>query len=279
MKTILLTHIFILLICVTSSSQVKVNISLSSCRIENYYVVQDVIATIPQNQVWRVGQCNIRIRYNVSGGFIPVPLPFTPMCESLYYYQIYTVYEDYALEFFIFRTGNKRCCLLTPGSHILGKIYFMRTYDADTLIDSIKEINSELMDSITVLNYGTQWTKTNPAPCYYSTIGINNNYKTTPDKFKLYQNYPNPVTGPVIIKFEIYEVTNDKLDSNPGKSDVVKIIVYDAVGKEVETLVNKRYSPGTYEVQWNALDYPSGVYFYKMECGEFSDVKKVVVVK
>jgi hypothetical protein len=55
--------------------------------------------------------------------------------------------------------------------------------------------------------------------------------------------------------------------------------VYDILGKEVATLVNEKQSPGTYEVTWDASQYPSGVYFYKLETGDFSEVKKMVIIK
>ena len=59
----------------------------------------------------------------------------------------------------------------------------------------------------------------------------------------------------------------------------LSLSVYDILGREVATLVNEKLSPGTYQVQWNAADYPSGVYFYKLTSGDFSDTKKLVLVK
>ena len=51
------------------------------------------------------------------------------------------------------------------------------------------------------------------------------------------------------------------------------------LGREVITLVNKNLNPGTYEVEWNAVNYSSGLYFYKLTSGDFSETKKMVLVK
>ena len=59
----------------------------------------------------------------------------------------------------------------------------------------------------------------------------------------------------------------------------VKIIIYNALGKEIATLVNEKLVAGSYEVDWNASNYPSGVYFYKLVAGDFVNVKKMVLLK
>jgi hypothetical protein len=59
----------------------------------------------------------------------------------------------------------------------------------------------------------------------------------------------------------------------------IKMIIYNIAGKEISVLVNRQMNPGTYEVEWNALNYPSGVYFYKLTAGNYSDVKKMIFVK
>jgi hypothetical protein len=60
---------------------------------------------------------------------------------------------------------------------------------------------------------------------------------------------------------------------------LVKLVIYDITGREVTTLVNESLKPGTYEAEWNAADYPSGVYFYKLVSERFSEVKKMILVK
>jgi hypothetical protein len=100
-----------------------------------------------------------------------------------------------------------------------------------------------------------------------SLIGINIIAGEIPTVYYLYPNYPNPFNPKTNIKFDI------------PKSSYVKIIVYDNLGKVIEELVDKKLSAGRYEVDWNATDYPSGVYFYILKTKEYSDVKKMVLIK
>jgi hypothetical protein len=59
----------------------------------------------------------------------------------------------------------------------------------------------------------------------------------------------------------------------------VKLKVYDALGKEIQTLVNEQLSPGTYEVDFDGSNLPSGVYYYKLEAGSFTKTRKMVLIK
>ena len=88
-----------------------------------------------------------------------------------------------------------------------------------------------------------------------------------PEKFTLSQNYPNPFNPTTNIKFDI------------AKSTPVKIVIYNLLGEEIKILVNSKLSVGSYKVGWDGTDYPSGVYFYKLETDEFTDVKKMVLLK
>ena len=64
-----------------------------------------------------------------------------------------------------------------------------------------------------------------------------------------------------------------------SKSGFVTLKVYDMLGKEVATLVNENLSPGKYTVKFNGSNLSSGVYFYRMESGEFRDIKRMVLIK
>ena len=88
-----------------------------------------------------------------------------------------------------------------------------------------------------------------------------------PDNYTLSQNYPNPFNPVTKINFEI------------KKNNFVTLKVYDIVGKEVEVLVNKNINAGKYEVTFNGARLSSGVYFYKLTAGEFSDVKRMILIK
>ncbi|HMQ80675.1 MAG TPA: YCF48-related protein [Ignavibacteria bacterium] len=88
-----------------------------------------------------------------------------------------------------------------------------------------------------------------------------------PEKFRLFQNYPNPFNPVTNIKFDI------------PKSGLVKITVFDMLGREVTSLINQQMQPGSSSVDWDASNYPSGVYFYKLETESFAESKKMVLVK
>jgi hypothetical protein len=98
-------------------------------------------------------------------------------------------------------------------------------------------------------------------------IGIKQISEIIPSAYSLSQNYPNPFNPETNIKFAI------------PKNEFVKITVFDMLGKELETLVNEQLAPGTYETNWNASNYPSGVYFYKLSAGDFSETRKMLLLK
>jgi photosystem II stability/assembly factor-like uncharacterized protein len=98
-----------------------------------------------------------------------------------------------------------------------------------------------------------------------------------PELFSLSQNYPNPFNPITKIKFSLPAV------GERHAFHTTKLIIYDVLGREITTLVNERLSPGTYEVEWSATggagNYPSGVYFYKLITAEYSETRKMVLVK
>jgi methionine-rich copper-binding protein CopC len=102
-------------------------------------------------------------------------------------------------------------------------------------------------------------------------VGVTQISTEIPDKFELYQNYPNPFNPVTKIKFSIPSVGNGRDRS------VMKI--YNALGREVEVLVNQSLLPGTYEVDWDASSYPSGVYFCEFVSGNFTQTRKMVLLK
>ncbi|MEI7484324.1 MAG: T9SS type A sorting domain-containing protein [Ignavibacteriota bacterium] len=104
------------------------------------------------------------------------------------------------------------------------------------------------------------------------TVGVNQIGTTVPGNFSLSQNYPNPFNPETRIKFAIPSIRN--LNSN-----VVILRVFDMLGKEIATLVNDRLSPGVYEVAFDGNKLSSGMYFYKLQMGEYSDTKRMVLLK
>lgn len=105
---------------------------------------------------------------------------------------------------------------------------------------------------------------------YNGTIGpisIRNISTGIVTKYELFQNYPNPFNPTTNIRYEL------------PKNGFIKLVVFDALGREVETLVNEKQTAGTYEANWNASQFPSGVYFYRLQAGDFTDTKKLILLK
>jgi photosystem II stability/assembly factor-like uncharacterized protein len=91
-----------------------------------------------------------------------------------------------------------------------------------------------------------------------------------PKAFSLEQNYPNPFNSTTVIKFSLPSV---------GTRHAVSLKVYDALGREVATLVSRELQAGEYPMTWDATGFPSGVYFYQMRAGSFVETKKLVLIK
>jgi hypothetical protein len=102
---------------------------------------------------------------------------------------------------------------------------------------------------------------------WQTPIGIHNISSEIPTEFRMYQNYPNPFNPQTNINFDIKE------------AGMVKIVIYDLLGKEVETLVNQEMKPGKYNVDFFSGNYASGMYFYRITAGSFVDIKKMVLLK
>ena len=105
-------------------------------------------------------------------------------------------------------------------------------------------------------------------------LGVQNISTDIPSSYSLGQNYPNPFNSTSNLKFQIVKLGN------------VKIIVYDVMGREVQTLVNELLQPGTYETKFDGSMLPSGVYFYKLSVrhggsstGNFTETKRMLMVK
>jgi hypothetical protein len=98
-------------------------------------------------------------------------------------------------------------------------------------------------------------------------VGISGNSNEIPKEFKLYNNYPNPFNPSTKIKFDIPQDVNAKL------------IVYDILGREVSRIFEGNLKAGSYSVNFDASNLPSGVYFYRLKTGSFTDTKKMLLIK
>lgn len=98
-------------------------------------------------------------------------------------------------------------------------------------------------------------------------VRVKNISSEVPKQFSLFQNYPNPFNPMTNIRFDL------------PKNGYVKLIVFDALGREVATLVNEKLSVGSYEVNWDVNGFPSGVYFYKLMTEDYYETKKMILTK
>ncbi len=100
-----------------------------------------------------------------------------------------------------------------------------------------------------------------------NTIGVTTLSTIVPGEYLLRQNYPNPFNPVTKIRFDV-----------PSSEDVV-IKIFDMLGREITTLVNEQLHPGTYETEWDAANYPSGIYFYRLITSQFNLTRKMVLTK
>ena len=88
-----------------------------------------------------------------------------------------------------------------------------------------------------------------------------------PRHFHLQQNFPNPFNPLTSIRFEV------------SQAEFISIVIYDNIGKVVATLVNNVLNAGSYEVEWNGSEFPSGIFFCKMVTDNFEETLKMIMIK
>ncbi|MCB0747262.1 MAG: T9SS type A sorting domain-containing protein, partial [Ignavibacteriae bacterium] len=113
---------------------------------------------------------------------------------------------------------------------------------------------------------------------HFSTIGVGfkvvvpnptdvNSLETTPNEYGLAQNYPNPFNPSTTISYTL------------PNSGFTKLSVYNSLGQEVQSLINDNQSAGTHTVNFNASNLPSGMYFYSLTSGNFTQTNKMILMK
>jgi hypothetical protein len=144
-----------------------------------------------------------------------------------------------------------------------GKYYRMIIQGNYALTFSAPGYYSKTVNNIHAVNDSTTIVNVQLRP---NTTGISQN-GTAPKEFKLHQNYPNPFNPKTIIGFQL------------PINNYVTLKIYDVLGREVATLVNETLKPGTYETEFDGSNYPSGVYYYRITAGDFTETKKMVLIK
>lgn len=102
---------------------------------------------------------------------------------------------------------------------------------------------------------------------YGTIVSVDDTPIRIPQNIILYPNYPNPFNPITKIRYSVPCLTR------------IQIKVYDVLGNEIETLVNEEKPAGNYEIIWNAVNLPSGVYFYQMRAGDFTQIQKMILLK
>jgi len=102
---------------------------------------------------------------------------------------------------------------------------------------------------------------------YSQPSGVEQIFSNIPGKYKLWENYPNPFNPNTKFKFEI------------PRWEMIKIVIYDILGRQIAVLVNDKLKPGVYEANWNAVNCTSGVYFYSLITESYRVTKKAILIK
>jgi len=147
--------------------------------------------------------------------------------------------------------------------------------DSTTVVDNIT-YGSQSDDDVAYGRYpdsSATWQLMDPTPGATNTqeLSFNDNI-VMPDQYMVYQNYPNPFTPVTTLRYDLPE------------NSLVNITIYDMLGKQVTTLINKTQDAGNKSVIWDATnDYgkpvSAGIYLYQIRAGEYISTKKIVLLK
>jgi glycosidase len=157
------------------------------------------------------------------------------------------------------------------GGFIQGSTYWVNNLYSDT---SIQVLGSELANfSVTLPTYGSAiYTisiveESVVLPSIPPIVSVEDELAGQPEDYDLFQNYPNPFNPSTTIRYSLI------------KPDLVRIKIYDILGREVQTLVNEFKQAGLYEIQFDASVLASGIYLYRIESGSFVQTKKMILLK
>jgi hypothetical protein len=175
------------------------------------------------------------------------------------------IYLDSEVPFTQFNLNSKKRTflhVLTPAQQIELVKGFGLVYDFWwELVEFRKTLKGCIIDGIV---YGDTNT----------VVSVDDEFENLLAEVSLYQNYPNPFNPTTKIKFTIPSIILSE-----AKNLNVTLKIYDVLGREVVTLINEEKQPGVYEVEFDASQLSSGVYYYQLRTENFSETKKMAVVK
>lgn len=114
------------------------------------------------------------------------------------------------------------------------------------------------------------------------TTGVEQLSEVLPTKYELMQNYPNPFNPKTDFRFRLPAgdpQSGTQAGIAPQGGGFVSLKVFDVLGREVATLVNEELHPGEYKLSWDASGQPSGVYYYRLQAGRYSEVRKMILAR
>jgi len=209
------------------------------------------IHAVPRKVIWLVGSSNNIYKSTATGTFVKQILP-----SSLYANWIGVYASD----------ENNACVIGEYGDVVV------TTDGGNTWQSQIATKNN--LNAVHFENKNVGWIVGEGGTILYTSNGGNivevkrdRQSNVLPSKYVISQNYPNPFNPTTTINFSV------------PKTSFVTIKVYDVLGREVITLVNENKPVGNYIVQFNASKITSGIYFYRMESGSFSETKKLLLLK
>lgn len=228
---------------------------------------------------WKFVDDNIANQFTFPGGTILGANDYLVLCRDTVKFKLLYPNQNKVL-------GNINFGLSSDGDHIMLKDNF------GNLVDEVTYSSSGLWTPLPNGN-GSTLSLINPqmdnslaeswrASGLYGTPGYLNDIYTKvenendliPTEFVLYQNYPNPFNPVSTIRYSIPSVTLSGVEGFR-----VQLKIYDVLGNEVETLVDEYKPAGTYEVEFNASKFTSGVYFYRLQAGSFMETKKMILLR
>ncbi len=179
-----------------------------------------------------------------------------------------TAGTGYAIACYIDQNGDSVTVRRGNMEGSLGTYYYKRNSNPSTGLTApvcaIYKIGSSKYSALAYAGLG-------PTNIYFNQEGLLTGIKSSnneiPFKFELMQNYPNPFNPETNISFII------------PKASFVIITIYDILGRNVQTLMSEELNAGVHSINWNASNFPSGVYFYNIQAGNFTETKKMILIK
>lgn len=133
---------------------------------------------------------------------------------------------------------------------------------------NVTSSSSHLLVAGKAMNIQGTGSTTLTAPSTQLALRVNPLVKTSlPTEYSLQQNYPNPFNPSTVINYSL------------PVEGFVSLKVFDVLGREIATLVNEPLNAGVHQIEWNAGNQPSGVYYYRLQAGTFTDTKKLLLTK